>query len=210
MKALWFAPISPGAAPRMRSCAWCGVTWCKRAGGSSNHRPALIPCRLSRGFCACLRRAGPGYPAWLSRMCSPSQRLAAQWCCGALVSRGAPEISAPFLPFGLPVALGSISLVGDGFNPRPALWSLRPAIAVSMAGVIEGGGPVATLAILIGRQSLSVRRTVPEPCLLGLATAGSLAVFQVGSPVALRVRVAGGCLSRKLSTPPPLSITPSC
>ncbi len=33
---------------QMRACG--GVTWCKRAGDSSNHRPTLIPCRLSCGF----------------------------------------------------------------------------------------------------------------------------------------------------------------
>lgn len=43
-------------------------------------------------------------------------------------------------------------------------------------------GPVATPAILIGRQSLSGTPHGASTVLLGLTSAGSLAVFQMGSP----------------------------
>lgn len=79
-KALWFvSDVAQGLALLAQSYACGGVTWCERAGDSSNHRPTLIPYRLSCGSNAASAVAGPGHPAYSSRMCSPSQRAAARW-----------------------------------------------------------------------------------------------------------------------------------
>lgn len=88
--------------------------------------PSVV--RLSR--CP-LGGSGPGLPAQVCRMCSPSQRGAAQWCCGALVSRGAP-ISACLLPVGLRLApCTDFADWGRGL-PAPLLVSLQLAIAISL------------------------------------------------------------------------------
>lgn len=79
----------------------------------------------------CAARWWPGLPAQVCRMCSPSQRGAAWWCCGALVSRGAP-ISACLLPVGLRLAPCTDFADWRRVSPAPLLVALQLAIAISL------------------------------------------------------------------------------
>lgn len=58
-----------------------GVLWCTQGGHSCNHQPIWNPCRLSCGSHDWGLAGSSGY---VSRMCSPSQRLAA-WVFGPLL-----------------------------------------------------------------------------------------------------------------------------
>lgn len=82
----------------------------------------------------------------------------------------------------------------------------RFGLFILLGRATERCGQGATPAILIGRQSLSDTTHGASTVLLVLTCAGSLAVFQACSPVALRVCAEAGICPEPLSTPPHLSV----
>lgn len=163
----------------------------------------------------CAARWWPGLPAQVCRMCSPSQRGAA---------RVSPDVRAGSrVLFDLP----SWGLGRRCWFVRSLSFRFRFCRQITGAGpnlvefhrfclfilplrATERCGQGATPAILIGRQSLSDTTHGASTVLLVLTCAGSLAVFQVCSPVALRVCAEAGICPEPLSTPPHLSVALGC
>lgn len=81
----WSPDLAQGLALLSQSCAYGGVIWCKRAGNSSNHRPTLIPCRLSCGFLR-LPVSGSDWAASSGQCVSHVFSFAARGCLVGMLS----------------------------------------------------------------------------------------------------------------------------
>ncbi|CAM3903986.1 hypothetical protein DETS111669_31690 [Delftia tsuruhatensis] len=202
---LWAAPVS-------RSC--CGFTDCVEGAPIPSTRCLMAPFPVTR-LSHVRETAQPGGGRVCRPICVACTLLRSAWL---LVFR---RISAPARDAFLIYPSGGLGrrcwfvrslsfrfrfcrqITGAGPN---LVEFHRFCLFILPLRATERCGQGATPAILIGRQSLSDTTHGASTVLLVLTCAGSLAVFQVCSPVALRVCAEAGICPEPLSTPPHLSV----